>query len=808
MYGDTDYGKPESTVSSYGRPVMDGGMAQRPDEPLSSRRDSSTVTSPARPASMANGLSGPSSRRSSASGYEHGSTSPTASLRDRPPSIAANTAFPLSNVDYESSPAAVAQEMVNLQALRRMSMVDSATSDPDLPSFNSPIMPTIAPTSADDEEDASRLFWVPARLHPELAPKEFKTFLEKRVDQIKRRSGDDSTLGTGLQASGSAGGLRRKKSMLSRQIDNAGGRGGDGYEDGAERLERKRSQSPRVKQPLRVADLQELDALAQDPSNLMRKLSLDTERRAVQGVGEVPASEDMPILPAAPPGQSLRRSTRTTYRRGSLRKGERVPPSKRAVRAAETDSDESAVSSPVVHGTEMPLLGLTRVHTEPIPSADESTENFSRPSRRGLAATPGSSTTASFDDMLHDQSTTGSITPTGKASTSFAQRVAADRGMKSSARPRSPTVAGGASAVPRIVETPPPEDDGLSIDPSTPTLAYIPERRSSHEPPPPLAPQVPLPQAPTSKGRPLKRPSVSRPARGVADAGHTLHDIVGQPSPLPGSSTRTDSLSFIPTYNEERRPDKKGKDKRDKNSGDGAAPRKSSWGWLLGTEEKEKEIVKKGKGKPPKVPDKTHDNARLDLLQTSIDGSRGRESLVLERESTRLEEERRKESGRRSTEPKKERDTGLFSSFFGSKKKGERDSSSKKDRQSRGLSPDPGHRHLRPDVDYHWTRFPIAEERAIYRMAHMKLANPRRALHSQVLLSNFMYAYLAKVQQMHPSAQVVQPPTQHQQQHQQHMQLQLQQGQQSPQPVDLHQHQQDQYYQYQHVKFMRYCILA
>ena len=35
-------------------------------------------------------------------------------------------------------------------------------------------------------------------------------------------------------------------------------------------------------------------------------------------------------------------------------------------------------------------------------------------------------------------------------------------------------------------------------------------------------------------------------------------------------------------------------------------------------------------------------------------------------------------------------------------------------------------------------------------MAHIKLANPRRALHSQVLLSNFMYSYLAKVQMMHP----------------------------------------------------------
>ena len=47
-------------------------------------------------------------------------------------------------------------------------------------------------------------------------------------------------------------------------------------------------------------------------------------------------------------------------------------------------------------------------------------------------------------------------------------------------------------------------------------------------------------------------------------------------------------------------------------------------------------------------------------------------------------------------------------------------------------------RILKPDIDYNWTRFSILEERAIYRMAHIKLANPRRALHSQVLLSNFM----------------------------------------------------------------------
>jgi hypothetical protein len=39
-------------------------------------------------------------------------------------------------------------------------------------------------------------------------------------------------------------------------------------------------------------------------------------------------------------------------------------------------------------------------------------------------------------------------------------------------------------------------------------------------------------------------------------------------------------------------------------------------------------------------------------------------------------------------------------------------------------------------------RFPVHVERALYRLSHLKLANPRRQLRQQVLLSNFMYAYL------------------------------------------------------------------
>lgn len=236
------------------------------------------------------------------------------------------------------------------------------------------------------------------------------------------------------------------------------------------------------------------------------------------------------------------------------------------------------------------------------------------------------------------------------------------------------------------------------------------------------------------------------------------------PSPIPGGgATRTDSLTFIPTFSaEEKKPEKKGK--RETSDSTSSKP---GWKWFNKSDDKDKrkkeEESKKAKTKG--VVEKTHDNVRLDVLQTSIDTvkQKGRESLLLDRDNvdTKLEEERKKESSRKTGEQKKEKD-GLFATFFGGgKKKGDRDSGGKKSQANRPLSPDPApYRPQRPDVDYHWTRFPILEERAIYRMAHIKLANPRRALYSQVLLSNFMYAYLAKVQAMHPQIQVPQSPQQ------------------------------------------------
>ncbi|KAL8697977.1 MAG: hypothetical protein Q9201_006820 [Fulgogasparrea decipioides] len=740
------YGKRESRplsfiTSSSSRPQQNGfGIA--PAEALSTlqarnptTRMLSTERSPQLKGQASNVVG-----RNNSTDHERSPPRPSTPLRTRSNSDTANTQFPLNDTDYETNPEAVAQELSNLQALRRMSMNANTAGDPDLPSFNSNFGIPAPPSGGADEDDRARLFWVPARIHPELAPTEFKTFIDSKVNSIKRRSGDGSLSPDGLPRGGSGGGLRRKKSMLSRQIDNSGGRGAEGYQDGAERLDRKRSLPGAETFNAGTPKLQDLEVLVNDSEMVRNRLSLDT-------TGEASPDEDMPILPAAP-GNSLRRATRTTYRpggRGSLRKGERVPPSRRAGRSTDTDGEDSPVSTPITPAGE--ALSLSRVQTEPAPVIERVTENFSRPGRLNRRAP---------QQNLQSQSTQNDSQPPqtkpesqGPPPKHFVSQIASNG--RSSI---SPSVF--SAPVPQIIESPP--DDSRHVH----KPSYVPERSSSHEPPPPLPPQGPLPSGPVnSRGQkwppPLQVRQMQQPK-----GNQTLSDIASHPSPLPGSSTRTDSLSFIPTLTAEdkKAEPKKPKDKKEKESAD--SPRKTSWSWgsLMGSEDKEKERkkeeeAKKIKSKVTKPIDKSHDNTRLDLLQTTMEGNRGRESLVLDRGDIKLEEERKKESSRKSSGgDKKEKDSGLFSSLFGGgKKKGGQEAGGKKN-FSRALSPGPPPRVLKPDVDYNWTRFSILEERAIYRMAHIKLANPRRALHSQVLLSNFMYSYLAKVQQMHPQIQI------------------------------------------------------
>jgi len=134
-----------------------------------------------------------------------------------------------------------------------------------------------------------------------------------------------------------------------------------------------------------------------------------------------------------------------------------------------------------------------------------------------------------------------------------------------------------------------------------------------------------------------------------------------------------------------------------------------------------------------------------------------------------------KESRERS-EKEKEKESGFFGSLFGSKKKQDTDPApslisstagreaaqallgTSKSSKSYVPSSSPG---LVPGGNP-YARYPIHVERAIYRLSHIKLANPRRPLYEQVLISNLMFWYLGvinKAQNSTPTAQTQQNGT-------------------------------------------------
>ncbi|KAI0594130.1 hypothetical protein F4775DRAFT_456799 [Biscogniauxia sp. FL1348] len=592
----------------------------------------------------------------------------------------------------------------------------------------------------DDDADPSRLLWVPAGVHPELAPSEFKNFVEKRVQSMKRRSGESSLSVDGLD--GGTGSLRRKKSMLSRQIDNVGSHGADGYKDGAERLERKRSEREPGQGPPELS----LDELMKDPTKAVQKLTLES-----QNGEDILNRDDMPILPVAP-GMGLRRSTRTTYRKGgslrnrqgSLNLEERLPFSKRiAAKKTEEGSDvlpasESTIDAPPGHG-------LTRVQSEPV------AENFSRPTRSVRRQR-----TFSRDDATGPYES-GSQEATPESSPEVSSRPPGPRRMASADSVRS------SGPIPQIIETPTIEEESEPQD--TENSRPFPERSSSQQssaqavsqtPSTPVEPPVRSNKRPTYNQQ-LQNTTPPAPSknsssrRSPSGSNHNTTDMSQGSSSLPGgSANRTDALTYIPTYSppEEKKSEKKSR--KEKRGSEGSS-RGGSWKWFQKSEDKEKKKDDEHqKSKTKAFVEKAQDNVRLDVLQTSIDTAlqkgrdKGRESLLLDRDNvdSKLEEDRKSQS-------------------------------------LRPHSPEPApYRALQPDVDYHWTRFPILEERAIYRMAHIKLANPRRALYSQVLLSNFMYDYLAKVQAMHPQIQVPQSPQQKRLQEEERRRRELEQQQQ------------------------------
>lgn len=116
-------------------------------------------------------------------------------------------------------------------------------------------------TSTDMTDDPFHLFWVPASVHPEIAPAEFRAFLKEHARNVPSTDGADLSRST----SSSSLGLGRKRSMLRKQYQP---RENDGVEEEETvlPLRRNRSYLANPVPQLNLSDLQRLEQLAEEAS--------------------------------------------------------------------------------------------------------------------------------------------------------------------------------------------------------------------------------------------------------------------------------------------------------------------------------------------------------------------------------------------------------------------------------------------------------------------------------------------------------------------------------------------------------------
>ena len=204
----------------------------------------------------------------------------------------------------------IQREVEALRDIRRRSSTQGGPGalilDPDLPNPSSPPSPTASywsaasttqqlndgDSSSGSHEDSSsseeraassddpfHLFWVPARLHPEIAPAEFRAFLKEH----SRTPPPDGSNTLGRSLTTSSPGLERKRSMLSRQYKPP--ENDDVEEETIVPIQRARTVLAHAGPQLTISDLQRLEELAEeaskdgDPSKfrtvLRRSLSLN-----------------------------------------------------------------------------------------------------------------------------------------------------------------------------------------------------------------------------------------------------------------------------------------------------------------------------------------------------------------------------------------------------------------------------------------------------------------------------------------------------------------------------------------------------
>ncbi|BFZ56650.1 hypothetical protein PYCC9005_003697 [Savitreella phatthalungensis] len=732
----------------------------------------------------------------------------------------------------------VAQELRTLRDLRRLSL-DGSKRDPDVPqpSYERPLTssdgssPTDSvrtPRSPDDSDEvvSGDSVWVPANIHPEIAPQEWQSFVQKR-------GGFDQDDFPGVFGSTGIGrSLSRSKSLLSRQVSDVSA---DEYVDAGPELARRRSQR---RPQWRISDVQ------RTPSRLSTHSSPDTLQAeevpasATQTAGtqtDQPTEGDAPIL-VPPPGQILRRAARTG-------KGTRRLPNKKPPELRQTTADESSSSqaSQPTHQQEQVPPSLTASQKSPLLFEQENLELREDAVRRTIIATspvshanspeqaqpvsgnleslprrrsknryahvmgPKSPTTDTMPPLPADWSqhvrrqqdqqpfiTQSELEPQPSRQQQQQQPLAVQPldSQRSSERPRlkldtksytreseqqdfsyqdrQPAAAVAPPPVPQKDRdarqhsaslSPTRVQPALQLDAIAP-LERIPSSNKVNQEPATIRLVSPLEQIPPSDYEHL----VNGARQGTPQV-----ESAKPPSPIRETSATEQEQQPPETMAQARPPQRPGMKREvsaatlSRNVMNGAAaqpalaqktnlvqqqpppaaapsadpPKKSGWGKLFSSDEKKSKTGTAATG------------------SVKLKRSTSKESTSTATNSTPGDEQ---SAGT----------TGIFSSIFGGGKRkdkepGGADTSPKRNQgafstaqQQAGHAAGHRQRSASPkrrtpqqssvNVQPHfYTRYPIQLERAIYRMAHLKLSNSRRPLGQQVVLSNFMYGYLALI---------------------------------------------------------------
>lgn len=183
--------------------------------------------------------------------------------------------------------------------------------------------------------------------------------------------------------------------------------------------------------------------------------------------------------------------------------------------------------------------------------------------------------------------------------------------------------------------------------------------------------------------------------------------------------------------------------------------KKSGWARLgLGSSSSSKED-KARKAKPDKAKEQRE---KAQQEQSALEQRR-----QAERERQKEKDDEKQREKQHQKDKAKEKEGGFLGGLFGKRKA--------EPQEAQPASPPPPARPqsvpppptasgaLLPSGRYsNFYRLPIHVERAVYRLSHIKLANPRRPLYEQVLISNLMFWYLSIINNAQPPPIPTAPP--------------------------------------------------